>query len=300
MTPENFERIRRLIVCPNCKDDLVFFDENATCKPCGKTYPIKGGKLYFITPLDQTDDLDIIKGRLKKIFGSFYHTVLRPCLSPSLPYSLRGYLMRSFDLKNKIVIDLGSGNHRVHPDVFTVDVVDYDNVDIVCDMRKLPFRSDSIDVFGSATALEHVPQLNKVLAEIDRATSPGGRSVHIIPFMYPFHASPNDFVRYTHAGAAHLFDDWRVVEQFTVAGPISVLNTVVVEFISIILALGNSRLQAPIYLLLSAVFSPIKLLDLFFVRQRAFLSVSAVILTDLEKPIWDLSDGNLKPNSAPS
>ncbi len=285
MTPENFKRIRDRLVCPDCKNNLRFDDEKAQCEYCKKIYPINNGRIFFITPLNQTDELDIIKGWLKRTFGSFYHTVLRPCLSPSFPFGLRGYLARRFDLKSKIVIDLGSGNNKIHADVYSVDVMDYENVDIICDMRRLPFRAGSIDVFGSSSALEHVPHLSEVLGEIEAATRPGGRSIHIIPFMYPFHASPNDFVRFTHAGAAAMFDGWRLVEQFGVAGPFSLLNSVLAEFLSIILGMGNKNVQAAAYVCLSALLAPIKFLDVIFLRRRAFLSISSVILTDLEKPI---------------
>ena len=245
---------------------------------------MESGKIFFITPLSQVDELDIIKGRLKNLFGSFYHKILRPGLSPSFPFGLRGYLMAEFDLRSKIVIDLGSGNNKIHEDVFTVDVMNYENVDIVCDMRQLPFRAGSIDVFGTSSALEHVPELQTVLNEIDVATRPGGRGIHITPFMYPFHASPNDFVRFTHAGAAQLFAGWRVVEQFSVAGPFSLFNSIFAEFFSIIISLGNKNLQAVAYLILCGLLAPIKFLDVLFLRRRAFISISAVILTDLEKP----------------
>jgi SAM-dependent methyltransferase len=284
MTPENFQRIRDYLVCPGCKGDLEFEMHQAQCKQCAEIYPMENGKIFFITPLSQTDELDIIKGRMKNWFGSLYHKVLRPCLSPSFPFGLRGYLLAKFDLKSKIVIDLGSGNNKIHEDVFTVDVMNYENVDIVCDMRRLPFRAGSIDVFGTSSALEHVPELASVLAEIDAATRPGGRGIHITPFMYPFHASPNDFVRFTHAGAAQLFEGWKVVDQFSVAGPFSLFNSILAEFLSIIFSMGSKKLQAFTYLILCALLAPIKFLDVIFLRRRAFISISAVILTDLQKP----------------
>jgi hypothetical protein len=57
----------------------------------------------------------------------------------------------------ELVIDLGSGNNRLDDDIITLDAVDYSAVDIVADLARLPFKSDSIDAFASRSVLEHCP-----------------------------------------------------------------------------------------------------------------------------------------------
>jgi len=284
MIPQKLRRLEGRLACPQDGADLTFTEAAAECAACGRSYPVRDGRIYFTEPLRADDALDSIKERAKRRFGSFYYRVLRPLLAPAYPFDYRGYVLRHVEPGRDVVIDLGSGNHRMHPDVFALDGMDYPHIDIVCDMRRLPFRAGAIDAFASSSVLEHVFGVEDVLAQIDRATRNGGHSIHIIPFMYPFHASPDDFQRFTHVGAARMLRGWRIERQVAAAGPFSLFNAIVSEIAAAALSLGNARVKAPVYLVASALLAPLKFLDWPFVGGRALLAICPVILTHLVKP----------------
>jgi SAM-dependent methyltransferase len=284
MIPPKLRRLEHRLACPEDGAALAFSEAAADCGRCGRSYPIRDGRIYFTTPLRADDALDSIKERAKRRFGSTYYRVLRPLLAPAYPFDYRGYVLRHVDPEREVVVDLGSGNHRMHPAVFALDGMDYPHIDIVCDMRRLPFRPGAIDAFASSSVLEHVFAVEDVLAQIDRATRTGGHSIHIIPFMYPFHASPDDFQRFTHIGAARMLRGWRIERQVAAAGPFTLFNAVAAELVAAILSLGSQRAKAPLYLLASTLLAPLKFLDWPFVGRRALLAICPVILTHLVKP----------------
>jgi SAM-dependent methyltransferase len=284
MTPENFARIKHILACPVCKCSLEYGDDAAECGECKGIYPIADGKIYFCEPLIQKDELDVIKGAFKRYFGGLYYRLLKPALAPSWPYNFRRYLLKVVDPKRSVVLDMGSGNHKIHTDIFALDIIDYENVDIVCNMRQMPFRENSVDVIATNSVLEHVADVQQVLDQVELVTRKGGQGIHVIPFLYPFHASPDDFQRLTHIGAREMFNGWSTRDQFSVAGPFSLFNVIVVEVLSIAISLGSKKLQAMIYLALSALMSPIKYLDAPFIGGRSMLSTAPLILTHLDKP----------------
>jgi SAM-dependent methyltransferase len=69
--------------------------------------------------------------------------------------------------------------------------------DIVADAREIPVPDEFADVVVMGELLEHVPDPFAVLKEAYRLLKPGGRAFITVPFMYPIHADPYDFGRYT-------------------------------------------------------------------------------------------------------
>lgn len=68
---------------------------------------------------------------------------------------------------------------------------------IQADAALLPLATGSFDVVVCAELLEHVPDPRRVVAEAARVIRPGGKLVLTAPFLYPIHADPFDYGRYT-------------------------------------------------------------------------------------------------------
>lgn len=77
------------------------------------------------------------------------------------------------------------------------------------DMTKMPFADNSIDAFISIFSLEHIREYYKGIIEVKRTLKPGGRFLLVVPFMYCYHAAPDDFVRFSKSYIASMFDDWK-------------------------------------------------------------------------------------------
>ena len=136
----------------------------------------------------------------------------------------------------------------------------------------------------TTSVLEHVPDPAGLIDKMFFCTKVGGIGIHSFPFLFPFHESPGDFTRYTHAGARILFSKWGVRRLFNVTGPITAFNLITAEFMSTGLSFGNGRIKEALYLAIGALLSPIKYLDFPFVDNARFLSVSAMLCAVVEKP----------------
>jgi SAM-dependent methyltransferase len=65
------------------------------------------------------------------------------------------------------------------------------------DMLDLDLEDTSIDALVSEVMLEHVPHPLQAIREAARVLKPGGKFVLVVPWMYPFHAAPDDYYRFS-------------------------------------------------------------------------------------------------------
>ena len=67
----------------------------------------------------------------------------------------------------------------------------------VCDLTSIPVEDGRFDHILFNQALEHMPEPQAVLAELNRVLKPGGTMLCTAPFFYEDHEQPYDFYRYT-------------------------------------------------------------------------------------------------------
>lgn len=280
---DRLKRLKSILACPRCERDLSFDSQRVTCESCFATYPIRKGKIYFVNVTSHEDDLDTIKGHLKRWLGKYYYKIGVHIIAPTYPFNYAKKICGRLDPSQHIVIDVGCGNHRIHEDIFGLDFVDYDAVDLVCDLTHLPFKPNSVDAFVSRSVLEHVKDPCDIVKKFYRCTKEGGLSMHLIPFLFPFHASPYDFQRYTHKGHETLFKGWEVVEQSNPTGPVTLVLLCMIEFLSILMSMGNKKAKGFIYLGLCAILFPFKYMDVIFVNRKSFLTLAPTIFTVARK-----------------
>jgi len=149
-------------------------------------------------------------------------------LAGALPRFLRRYIM---DFERRIddavaefaaglpegswVLDAGAGETR-HAGAFrrqryvAVDLAvgdpgwDYSRLDCVADLTALPFRDGGFSACLNVVTLEHVPEPQRVVAELFRVLAPGGRLLLIVPASWEIHQAPHDYYRYTRYGVEYL------------------------------------------------------------------------------------------------
>lgn len=277
------ERVKTILICPSCGGDLAFDQAAANCRDCSEVFPIRGGKIYFKQAPASADDLDEVKGRLKKLLGNYYYTIGRDIIAPTYPFNFSKHLLRRLNPAEQIVIDAGCGNHRLDEHVIGMDFFDYEAVDIVCNLDALPFKDNSVDAFVSRGVLEHLPYPARAVNNFHQCTRPDGLGMHLVPFLFPFHASPHDFQRYTHKGLEVLFERWEIVEQFNATGPVTLGLVNTIEFMSIVFSLGWPPAKAYLYLGLCVLLFPLKFLDAPFINRKSFLTLAPTIFTVLRK-----------------
>lgn len=222
-------------------------------------------KLYFRevdVAGETTDSFDRLKLVFKK-FPRFYYFlihVVSPVCSDQRP------LKRFLASVDGLVLNIGSGNSLRQKGVVNVDMMDYENVDIVCDIHHLPFKDNSIDAVMSVAVLEHVREPALVLKEVHRVLKTGGRVFSVIPFMQPFHASPHDYQRYTLPGIEYLHRDFDIVESGVFSGPVSGALWAFQEALASVFSFGFEKLRNLLTIGLMLLTWPVKFLDLLAMR----------------------------------
>jgi 2-polyprenyl-3-methyl-5-hydroxy-6-metoxy-1,4-benzoquinol methylase len=74
------------------------------------------------------------------------------------------------------------------------------NRTIYCDICNCPQgESCGFDVTFSHTVLEHASRPEKAFDTIARLTKKGGLTMHLVPWSYQYHATPDDYYRFSHA-----------------------------------------------------------------------------------------------------
>lgn len=91
--------------------------------------------------------------------------------------------------------------------------------DVFGDACNLPVRTSVVDVVLLLDVLEHLPSTDKAIQEISRVLKPGGSLILQMPFLYPLHDEPRDFIRLSRHGFASLANQHGlIVESCHAAG----------------------------------------------------------------------------------
>jgi SAM-dependent methyltransferase len=283
--PARLARFLPALACPACDAPLDALPAALLCSGCGVRYPVRNGRAYFVAvPEPSDDELDSLKGWLKRKLGRWYYVVGVRVFAPTYPFGFARRLRRALDCSTRLVVDAGCGADRVAEDALGVDLYDYPAVDVVCDLARLPFRPGSLDAIVTRSVLEHVPDPEAVVRGFLRCTRAGGLGMHQVPFLFPFHAAPHDYRRFTHMGLRRLFAGWQVSEQVNAAGPVTLALLAFIELVSTLLSFGRPGPKALVYLMLCAVLFPLKLLDAPFIGRAAMLPMAPSIFLHVVKP----------------
>jgi SAM-dependent methyltransferase len=92
------------------------------------------------------------------------------------------------------------------------------NPDVLADAAVVPLPDETVDVIICTETLEHVANPQAVMNEIHRLLRPGGVLIGSIPFLYPVHADPHDFQRFTPEGLRTLAAKFNSIELTAMGG----------------------------------------------------------------------------------
>ena len=129
-----------------------------------------------------------------------------------------------------LILNVGGGGRKLPAaitkateprSVVNVDITRDPTVSCRADALRLPFASASFDGALSTAVLEHLPDPRTAIEEMTRVARPGALLYVEVPFMQGYHASPDDYQRFTTSGLRHVFRHHHDVEVGVCVGPSS-------------------------------------------------------------------------------
>jgi SAM-dependent methyltransferase len=136
-------------------------------------------------------------------------------------------------------VNLGSGETLFGPRVVNVDLKAFPGVHIRANGERLPFRDRSIAFVMLRGVLEHVRHAESVRDEVRRVLAPDGMVYVEVPFLQPYHESPEDHRRFTLPGLRYFLREFEEIEAGVQIGPGSTLSWVLREFVASLLSFGS-------------------------------------------------------------
>ncbi len=271
----------KLFRCPACHGNLVMWENELRCDSGhgpflvdqeGRAHLTLGGvSEYQEEHLRGINRLKSFLKRWPRLYYFVWYLFCPVLMSDKGPRSILPLISNS----DPIIINLGSGPKRLGPEFINVDVFPFEEVDVVADAHHLPFADNSVDAIFNESLLEHVANPAVVIDEISRVIKPGGIIYTSVPFMTPFHASPDDFNRWTKSGLKFIFSDFELVKEGVAAGPWSAFLVFLAYFLGVIFSFGSKKLAPFMAFIFMLVLGPLKIFDYFFARLPGAHAVAA-------------------------
>jgi len=149
--------------------------------------------------------------QLKKLFKPLENTIFHPQWISYRNQQVLIDWLKAIANEN-IILDIGCserwperhlppGNQYIGLDYPNTAIERYDSkVDIYANAEDLPFGKQTFDIIIMFDVLEHISNAEKAFTEIYRVLKPGGKALIQVPFMYPIHDAPYDYIRPTKHG----------------------------------------------------------------------------------------------------
>lgn len=139
------------------------------------------------------------------------------------------------------VLNLGAGATSYLGPVVNLDVAAFSGVHVCGDGARLPFRNGAFVVVLLRGVLEHVRSAEAVMGEVERVLEARGQVYVEVPFLQPFHASPEDYRRFTLPGLRAFLSNFEEERSGVQIGPLSTLAWTLQESLAALLAFGSLR-----------------------------------------------------------
>lgn len=257
------------VVCPFCQGALTHTPETLLC-PTHGTFPIDDSGRPLLIKADSRvafdeehhSGINWLKSFLKQI--PFLYYAVWHVFCPVLMLANGPRRVFRYASKDGLVVDVGSGPERLAKEFVNVDVVPFPEVDIVADAQYLPFETGSVHALVNESVLEHVEDAPAVAKEMMRVLAPGGFLYASIPFIHPYHASPDDFNRYTLSGLKKLFDGLDIVEAGVRSGPWSAFLIFLAYWLGVVFSFGSKKAAPFLAHMFMLILGPLKFLDVLF------------------------------------
>lgn len=140
---------------------------------------------------------------------------------------------------SEMALNLGSGSTSFGDRVINLDLMPFPGVQVCGNAQCLPFKSKAFQGALMKGVLEHVGAAEATMNEIERVLAPGAFLYVEVPFLQPFHASPEDHRRFTLSGLRHFLGDFEEIDSGVQIGPGSTTAWILRETVASIFSFGS-------------------------------------------------------------
>lgn len=99
--------------------------------------------------------------------------------------------------------------------------------DVLVDAHLVALKSGSVDSVICCEVLEHVRNPEQCCSELFRIVAPGGRLFLSVPFLYPIHPDPTDYLRFTPQWIETVFGGFHGIEIIPMGGWLGTLGMMI-------------------------------------------------------------------------
>jgi hypothetical protein len=144
-----------------------------------------------------------------------------------------------------------------------------------------------VDFLVAESCLEHIYKFKDAIREAHRVLKKGGKAYFNVPFLVGFHASPNDFHRFTHVGLQRLFEEhgFKVEELEVLSGPASSFCWITIELLAMSFSFGLKPLYQFLYFFFMGLLFPVKFLDVVLNRIPFAKNIAATFYVIVSKGV---------------
>lgn len=232
------------LACPVTKMKLAFSEtKDSLVSEDGRAYPLLNGKTPVLLTDQETMDTYVKEsekmneeyGEGRKTLGTLLMEIERK-LVPDFrnKSSIEGFNRVVASLPDdKLCLSIGGGPRREHPNLTTLNVAPFPNVDVVADAHVLPYVDNSVDAIYCEAVIEHLSDPVKAVKEMCRVLKKGGEAFVVTPFLQAYHGYPHHYQNLTVTGHKHLFSSqgFNVLEAGTCVGPAYTVVNIISKFI---------------------------------------------------------------------
>ncbi len=269
------QEILGILVYPSCKSNLRLSGGKLICSSvrCKAEYNLINGKPAFVAvkgvpaPGQQAVSPQKARGLLKQDkLVKFISSFITCDYIPQMPVDYRE--LANLKGPKTRLLEIGSGSRRIHERAINLDLMPFENVDIMADGHSLPFASESLDVVVIDVVLEHVAYPEIIVSEIHRTLKKGGLVYAVVPFVHPYHDHPADYHRWSISGVELLFKDFKTKKIGVLRGPsVAILNAITSGFPYLLTFSKSNSLQLALKGFMLLFLFPLKYLDKLLVKN---------------------------------
>lgn len=297
--------------CPQCHASIggARTDPELCCAHCGSTYPIFAGGIPVLLVAERRSHFEKLltddRGGRRMAqeysrYGTWKGRLRHAVKPPSIAYDEDTARKHSWIYDTygdeTIVLSIGGGPGRENPRVINLNINAFDSVDLVGDGTNVPLVDASVDTITANAVIEHVSDPVRLVSEMRRVLRPGGYAQLMIPFVFPFHAYPADYQRYTERGIMGLLRDFETIDLSVLTGPTSALLVAFREYLRILVPGGNREAVRAVLNGISGWLTfPFKYLDKWLNRKPAASHLAAAFYYLGRKPL-DTGRGQVGQN----